>query len=119
VNLRLELPAVDGLEVIGYYDHPRYGNHRLRPPFGSAGSRLVGDRWRVDVRVQKLQPKEEDYTGTFLVRAERSLEIDGMAKISADNLSEPTAVPVHLTFTVTERPISYYDAEELLGKLLR
>lgn len=119
VNIRLELPAVAGLEVIGETNHPRYGKYNLAAPFHHPHVQRVGDHWRVDVRLQKLQPKEEDYTGTSLLRAEHAAEIDGTAKISADNLREPITVPVHLGFTVVDRSVSYYEAQDLWQALMR
>jgi hypothetical protein len=119
VNLRLEVPRVDGLEIIGESDHPRYGSQGLRAPFSAAHVRRVGANWRIDVRLQKLQPKEEDYTGEFLLRAEHPLEVDGTARIFADNLADPITLPVHLSFTVLESSIGYHDALDLWKALVR
>jgi hypothetical protein len=118
VNLRLELPYKEGAELIGEYDHPKYDPYNLAPPFGSAAVTRVGDRWRAEIRLQKLQPREEEYTGTLLVRAVEPVELMGSARIAADNLTDPIIVPVGMSLTVTRQSIGYFEARELRKKLL-
>jgi hypothetical protein len=118
VNIRVELPALDGLEIMEETDHPRYGSMGIRTPFGTAAVDRVGDRWRIEVKLRKLQPQEEQFTGEFLVRAEHAMELDGIARISADNLAEPVTLPVQIALSTDDVEVSYDQAEELWDKML-
>ena len=54
----------------------------------------------------------------FRVKSDRPVEVQGAARISADNLGEPIHVPVHLHVDLTDQTIGYYEARELRNNLL-
>jgi hypothetical protein len=49
--------------------------------------------WKVEFRLKKLQPEDEEFTYPLYLRAHYKLTAAPVARIYADNIREPILVP--------------------------
>jgi hypothetical protein len=61
-----------------------------------------GDRWRLDVRLGKIQAAETVWSIPFWIGSLVARDLDLVARVSADNISIPIEVPFRVSIEVTD-----------------